>query len=567
MNKAASRNLWKIGAGLMAGAVVLIANAQRADAADPFPGRADGYYVRPVYFVASDETPTDPEWKTKLQTCWILIRRFYGEQMAKNGLGNRPFNMELEADGRPRIFFYRGLRDLAYYQKTHDYQTELYQIFSREKDLVAIMARNAPWTGGRNADPNTRGGTAYVGDADANLPGTFELDFLRYLATTVEGQMAIFRDESVPSNPPDPAKNWKAGAIASARIGGTAHELGHALGASHAPDGREFMSFGFYGFRNHFIAADGPVIGPGNALIFENSAFFRSEKSYSDKADPVVDLEIPLVKVGDPVHCRVTGSDGDSGPAFLGLAYGWVMHRYADLRKGEKNFTYNHDLTLTPPLPIGTYGADAFLLDRTSLRTYRSAPFRVVPSIPPVPPPPELDAGEIVFVEDGLPEGTKSFGGTWYWNPAYKASGAKGLVHPTDGNPRTQVFFLDSPTKFPVVADDVLTAYVYVAPGEAPDMLAITWFKDAGGWSTSAYWGDDQLVDWDKSRPPRVRIGDVPKAGAWVRLAAPAAAVGLEGASLRGLGLSAFKSGAVFKSGTLFWDRIGKAPRRGPPAR
>jgi hypothetical protein len=323
------------------------------------------------------------------------------------------------------------------------------------------------------------------------------------------------------------------------------------------------MSFGFYGFRNHFIAAEGPTINAGNALIFHNSAFFRSETSYADRADPVLDLEIPLVKVGTPVSFRVTGSDPGSGPAFLGLAYGWVMYHYADLRTSPNTFTCQYDWTPKEPLAIGTYAADAFLLDRTSLRTYRSAPFRVVPSIPPVAPPPKLDASEVVFVEDGLPAGTKSFGGSWCWNPTYRASGAKGLVHPTDGNPRTQVFFLDSPTKLPIAAGDVLTAYVYIAPGEVPDMLAITWFKVPWGWSTSAYWGADQLVDWDKSRPPRVRIGDVPKAGGWVRLEVPASAVGLEGVSLQGLGLSAFKSGAIFKSGTLFWDRMGKRPRAG----
>lgn len=360
----------KIEAGLLLGTILVLASGLGTGAADPFPGRADGYFVRPVYFIARDETPTDPQWKAKLQTAWILIQRFFADQMAKNGFEHRGFNLELEANQRPRIFLYRGRHDLAYYQKTHDYQTELYEIFSREKDLVVIQARNAPWTGGRNGDANTRGGTAYVGDADANVPGTFELDFLRYLSPTVEGQMAIFRDESIPAHPPDPATNWKTGAIASARLGGTAHELGHALGASHAPEGQEFMSYGFYGFRNHFLGTNGPTISRGNALIFRNSAFFRSETSYTDRADPVLQLEIPLVQVGQPIPFQVTGSDAGSGPAFLGLAYGWVMHHYVDLstRHGH-GFSDTYELTLKPPLAIGTYAADAFLLDRTSLRT------------------------------------------------------------------------------------------------------------------------------------------------------------------------------------------------------
>ena len=39
-----------------------------------------------------------------------------------------------------------------------------------------------------------------------------------------------------------------------------------------------------------------------------------------------------------------------------------LLKRYRKERGGEKTFTYNHDLTPNPPLGIGTYVADAFLL-------------------------------------------------------------------------------------------------------------------------------------------------------------------------------------------------------------
>jgi hypothetical protein len=66
--------------------------------------------------------------------------------------------------------------------------------------------------------------------------------------------MAIFRDEH-PLESPGPGGQLEG----RHRFGGSGERPtgGSCLWASHAPDGREFMSFGFYGFRNHFIASEG----------------------------------------------------------------------------------------------------------------------------------------------------------------------------------------------------------------------------------------------------------------------------------------------------------------------
>ncbi len=534
-----------------------------AQSADPPYTLKDGYYVRPVYFVASDETVADPDWEARLQTCWIFVQRFFADEMERNGFGRRNFNMETEANGKPRIYFYRGLNNLAHYEATHDYMKELEPIFG-PKSLIVVMGRNAPWTGGRNPAPGARNGGAYVGDANANLPGTFEDDFLRYCGRTDEEQMALFRNETIPSNPLDPATNWTYGSISSARIGGTAHELGHAFGASHASVSAEFMSTGFYSFRTHFTTTSGPTICPGNALIFNLNAFFRSETSYADTENPTMEFDIPLTPAGRVIRHNITVSDAQSGLGFLGIAYGWVMYIPEDLRAVGNTMTKSYDLTIPATLTEGAYWGEAYVLDKSSLITAKSMPFRVVSSMPAVPPAAVVDPNETVYLDDDLvpvnsdtvgPNMSEGSGGMWCWNKTFKASGARGVAHPAIPGKTTELYLFSAPKSLSVKTGDLLTAYVYIDPANKPETIAIGWFKNTWGWTTYAYWGADKLTMWDGSQPSRVRMGDLPATGGWVRLAVPASAVGMEGLAIGGYDIF------VVGSGNVFWDRFGKVSR------
>ena len=68
---------------------------------------------------------------------------------------------------------------------------------------------------------------------------------------------------------------------------------------------------------------------------------------------------------------------------------------------------------------------------------------------------------------------------------------------------------------------DTLFAYVFIDPADAPKEVMIQ-YHAGGNWNRRAAWGED-LIDF----LPRNKIGNLPKAGEWVRLEVPAVAVGI----------------------------------------
>ena len=72
-----------------------------------------------------------------------------------------------------------------------------------------------------------------------------------------------------------------------------------------------------------------------------------------------------------------------------------------------------------------------------------------------------------------------------------------------------------------------------------------------GSWEHRAYWGQN-LIPWGTARTPgRVYMGPLPPLGTWVKLRVPAAKVGLEWTTLKGMAFTLY-------NGTAFWDRSGK---------
>ncbi|MEK7270451.1 MAG: hypothetical protein AAB215_05845, partial [Planctomycetota bacterium] len=333
------------------------------------------------------------------------------------------------------------------------------------------------------------------------------------------------------------------------------------------------IGFGMYSFRDYFLPPPGKPrppaaschVGPGYALLYGNSAFFRPETAYADQTDPDLDVEIPFVLPGQPIPFKISGSDAGSGPALVGIDFEGVTKHIEDLRKSEKRFAYEYSLKPDKPLAPGMHQAGVCLWDKASLRTYAYPSFRVVRKVPPVPPPPSLDPREVVYLEDDLevvkwdtagPDKSTGSGGEWCWSGVYKASGKRGIVHPTEAGKQKDIFLFSAPKSLSLKPGDQLTFYVYVDPNDRPETIAVSWFKNTWGWSTTAYWGADRLVNWDKSRPTRVRMGDLPSGKGWVRLAVPPAAVGMDGKAVGGIQLQAVGGGNVF------WDRFGKLPRR-----
>ncbi len=72
-----------------------------------------------------------------------------------------------------------------------------------------------------------------------------------------------------------------------------------------------------------------------------------------------------------------------------------------------------------------------------------------------------------------------------------------------------------------------------------------------GNWTHRAYWGENR-IDWGRDgTPERLRIGDLPPSGKWVRLEVPAARLSLKpGTEIDGWAFTQY-------DGTIYWDKAG----------
>ena len=102
---------------------------------------------------------------------------------------------------------------------------------------------------------------------------------------------------------------------------------------------------------------------------------------------------------------------------------------------------------------------------------------------------------------------------------------------------------------------DKLYAYVYLDPANPPKQIMLQF--DDNTWEHRAYWGEALLpfTDVAESAVGKLRVGDLPEAGKWVRLEVDAEKVGLaEGAVIRGMSFSQH-------GGTAYWDAAGVQSR------
>jgi len=161
---------------------------------------------------------------------------------------------------------------------------------------------------------------------------------------------------------------------------------------------------------------------------------------------------------------------------------------------------------------------------------------------------------ERVWFEDKVPDGAAP-GGTWEPDrkakrPAHTEPFAMG----THGH-----WFQNDPAGFAVQAGETLFAYVYIDPQTPPDEILLQW-NDGKGWEHGAFWGKDAkgvIHEGQLGTPSRRYMGPLPAGGEWVRLEAPASAVGVEGVTLHGM---AFK----LNGGRCWWGRSGAVRTEAP---
>ncbi|MBL8897026.1 MAG: DUF1549 domain-containing protein, partial [Planctomycetes bacterium] len=107
-------------------------------------------------------------------------------------------------------------------------------------------------------------------------------------------------------------------------------------------------------------------------------------------------------------------------------------------------------------------------------------------------------------------------------------------------------------TKLRVGAGDVLCAWVWIDPQRPPREIMLQWHDGAAGeWNHRAFWGEDRIAWGEAGTSSRRRMGDLPRAGEWVRLEVPAQDVGLApGSVIHGLAITHW-------DGVAYWDALG----------
>jgi hypothetical protein len=164
-----------------------------------------------------------------------------------------------------------------------------------------------------------------------------------------------------------------------------------------------------------------------------------------------------------------------------------------------------------------------------------------------------LAGTDIVYLEDSTPRaGYTNSIGVWQWGAKDPAPVSGRLaLKAAEGPGLRGYWFGDASRLLPVATGDALVAYVHLNPQKMPRMLMLQW-RNGTSWEHRAYWGEDLFRFGANGPTSRVRLGDLPAAGRWVRLEVPARLVGLEGKQINGLSLNVY-------DGEVTWDHVGKA--------
>jgi hypothetical protein len=157
---------------------------------------------------------------------------------------------------------------------------------------------------------------------------------------------------------------------------------------------------------------------------------------------------------------------------------------------------------------------------------------------------PRQDQTEHVWFEDKVPTGA-TLEGAWSW----EQRGGR-LVHTEPAALGThRHWFHGAPAGHVVGTNDILFAYVFIPTQNVPETIMLQW-HDGTSWEHGAYWGADRIKEFKANTPARRHAGELPAAGRWVRLEAPAAQVGMEGKTIRGMSY-------ILHGGQCFWGRTG----------
>lgn len=176
---------------------------------------------------------------------------------------------------------------------------------------------------------------------------------------------------------------------------------------------------------------------------------------------------------------------------------------------------------------------------------------------------------DFVWIDDAAPTGSTEHaaGGpkSWSWidnSQAPPKSGRRSAWLKAEGF--NQFFATDALTPLVVGQGDRLFGHVYLDPENPPREVMLQFYSVRKPWGHRAYWGENLVEFGEDGTSERLRIGDLPAAGAWHRLEVAAADVGLEnGDQVTGWAFTQY-------GGRVGWDLAGlltRTPQDDAPAR
>jgi hypothetical protein len=109
--------------------------------------------VSGIYLIASDLTKPDPNWEAKMQTAMTMMQKFYADWMEQHNHGDQTFKVNLDGQGKPKVFLVKGLAPQSWYSDPavgwyRVWDEMVRQGFNLSNEAVAVMPPGAPSLGG-----------------------------------------------------------------------------------------------------------------------------------------------------------------------------------------------------------------------------------------------------------------------------------------------------------------------------------------------------------------------------------------------------------------------------------
>lgn len=104
--------------------------------------------------------------------------------------------------------------------------------------------------------------------------------------------------------------------------------------------------------------------------------------------------------------------------------------------------------------------------------------------------------------------------------------------------------FAGASTPLVAMQGDTLYSWIYLDPDHLPRTLMLEW--RSGGAQRRAYWGENLIELGTEGRTTRLRLGELPEAGRWIRLEVPAAQLELQDRNIEGMSFALYDGRAAY---------------------